>query len=432
MAPAPGHDGPTRGHAAALDAADPLAPLRDRFSDQEDRLCYLDGNSLGRLPRATVERLARVVSDEWGRDLIRSWSHWVDLPRQAGDRLATGVLGASEGSTLVADSTTVNLFKLVSAAVDARPGRRLLVTDEGNFPTDRYVLEGIAAARDLELRLIPTDPIAGPDLDALDDVLGGPRGGRSGDDVAVVSLSHVDYRSAAVTDVVAVNEAASRVGALVVWDLSHAAGAVEVDLEERGCELAVGCTYKYLCGGPGAPAFLYVAPHLHRELRQPIWGWFGQQDQFAMGPAYDPVAGIERFAVGTPSILGLAAADEGIRLAAEAGPAALAAKSRTLTELVVAFYDAHLAALGFTLGSPRDAARRGGHVSLGHVAAWPICQALVDRGVVPDFRGPDLVRLGPAPLSTSAVELWDGLDRLRDLVASGDHDGYDPSPGRVT
>ncbi|RBY81809.1 kynureninase [Blastococcus sp. TF02A-26] len=414
----------SRAAAATLDAADELAPFRDRFVIADDALLYLDGNSLGRLPRETPAALARVVEEQWGRGLVGSWADWIGRATEVGDVIGTGVLGARPGEVLVSDSTSVDLYKLLVAGADARPGRDVLVCCADDFPTDRYLVAGAAAARGMEVREIPADIDEGLDLDVLAAALD--------ERVAVVVLSAVAYRSGALPDLAAVTRLVHDAGALVLWDLSHAAGAVPVELDAVGADLAVGCTYKYLNGGPGAPAFLYVRRELQDELRQPIWGWFGQRDQFAMGPAYDPAPGIERFGVGTPPVLATAAVEVGARLVAEAGIEALAAKGRALTDLVVALADEHLAPHGVVLASPRDAARRGSHVSLAHPQAWQITQALVDRGVVPDFRTPDRVRLGCAPLYTRFVDVWDAMDRFRAVLAEGAHEAYPTERSRVT
>ncbi len=420
----------TRAAAEALDAADPLAGFRARFAGAGDdasdptRPLYLDGNSLGRMPVETPAALARVVEEEWARGLVRSWSSWIGAATRVGDLLAEGVLGARPGEVLVADSTTVDLYKLLVAAADARPGRDVLVCVADDFPTDRYVVAGVAQARGMTVREVPADIDQGLDPAVLAAALD--------ERVAVVVLSAVAYRSGALADVAAVTATAREAGALVLWDLSHAAGAVPVDLAANGADLAVGCTYKYLNGGPGAPAFLYVRRELQEQLRQPIWGWFGQRDQFAMGPAYDPAPGIERFAVGTPPVLATVAVEVGARLVAEAGVERLAVKGRALGELVVALADAWLAPHGVALASPRDPARRGSHVTLAHADAWQLTQALVDRGVVPDFRTPDRVRLGPAPLYTRFVDVWDAMDCFREVLASGAHEGYPTVRARVT
>ena len=394
----------TRAEALALDAADPLADFRTRFVVAADDHVYLDGNSLGRLPVAGRERLETVAA-EWGERLVGGWHEWIDYPARIGDALAAGVLGASPGEVIVTDSVTVNLFKLVCAV----HGGGALVSDRGNFPTDRYILEGIAAARSAELRLFDSDPLDGPCPDDLSSLSEGD----------VVVLSQVAYRSGALADMAALTSAARSRGATLIWDLSHSAGAVPVELGACGAQLAVGCTYKYLNGGPGAPAFLYVAGELQGELRSPIWGWFAQSEQFAMDRAYDPVPGIGRFLAGTPPILQLAAVEEGVRLTAEAGVDRIRAKSVLLTELIVELHDEWLAPLGFSVGTPRDPARRGSHVALRHEQAWPITRALIEAGVTPDFRGPDSIRLGVAPLYTSFAEVWDALDRLR-VIASGE------------
>jgi kynureninase len=405
----------TRAYAETLDAADPLAAFRDRFV-LDPTVTYLDGNSLGRLPASTAERLRRAVEEEWGAGLIRSWADWMSLSAEVGDLIGTGILGARPGEVIVSDSTTVNLYKLAAAALDARPGRRVVVIDDDNFPTDLYVFQGLAAQRGLELRIVHTDLDAGLDPGALRAAVD--------TDVALVSLSHVAYRSGALVDMAAITRIAHDAGALTLWDLSHAAGSVPVPLSAAGADLAVGCTYKYLNGGPGAPAFLYVRSELQAALRQPIWGWFGQADQFTMGARYDPVPGIERFTVGTPSVLATYAVAEGARIVAEAGIGRLRAKGMALTSYLIELADAVLAPLGFSVASPRDAERRGAHVSLHHPAAWQICQALLHRNVVPDFRTPDRLRLGPAPLYTRFTEVWEGVDRMRAIVAAGEHERY--------
>jgi kynureninase len=407
----------TRDEAEALDRADPLGPFRERFVI-EGPVLYADGNSLGRQPIETSERLQRLV-DVWGSRLVTAWHEWIDRPLEVGDLLAASVLGAKPGEVLVCDSTTVNLFKLAAAALARKPGA--LVTDADNFPTDRYVLEGLG-----DLVAFEADPIDGP---TADDVVRAC----AARDVSLVCLSHVAYRSGALADVCAIADAAHDAGALVLLDVSHSAGVARIELEATGVDLAVGCTYKYLNGGPGSPAFLYVRAGLQEELRSPIWGWFGQREQFAMGPAYDPVPGIGRFLAGTPPILGLAAVEVGAELVGEAGVDELRRKSVALTELVVSLYDQRLGRLGFELGTPRDPERRGGHVSVRHVDGWRICRALIERAdVVPDFRAPDSIRLGLPPLYTRFVDAWDIVDRLGRLVESGEHELVDAEPARVT
>ncbi|MGY2128336.1 kynureninase [Blastococcus sp. SYSU DS0617] len=418
----------SRAAAEALDAADPLAGFRARFSgadeDGPDRLLYLDGNSLGRMPLATPAAVSRVVEQEWARGLVGSWSQWIGAATRLGDDLGAGVLGAGRGQVLVGDSTTVNLYKLLVAGAAARPGRDVLVCTADDFPTDRYVVAGVAEAQGMTVREIDADIDEGLDLDVLAAALD--------ERVAVVVLSLVAYRSGALADVAEVTRLVHESGALLLWDLSHAVGAVHVDLDATGADLAVGCTYKYLNGGPGAPAFLYVRRELQAELRSPIQGWFGQRDQFAMGPAYEPAEGIERFGVGTPPVIGMAAVEVGAGVVAEAGIEALAAKGRAMTDLVVALGDEWLVPAGVALASPREAVRRGSHVTFAHPQAWQLTQALVDRSVVPDFRTPDRVRLGPAPLYTRFVDVWDAMDRFRAILADRSYESFPAERSRVT
>jgi len=403
-----------RSYAEARDASDPLAQFRDRFVHYDPALIYLDGNSLGPLPVRTQARIAEVVDQEWGVGLVRSWQRWIALPRQAGDMLGEHLLGAAPGQILVCDSTTVNLYKLAMAALDAQPGRDVIITDDDNFPTDRYVLEGVAAQRGCELRMIHTDLDQGIDLATL--------AGALDERVALVSLSHVAYRSGALADMAALSALAHQAGALVLWDLCHSVGSVPVELDAAGADLAVGCTYKYVNAGPGAPAFVYMRQELAGRLRQPIWGWFGQREQFAMGPAYDPAPGINAFATGTPQVIGTVAVEEGARLLGEVGMDRLRAKSLELTGYLIALADEWLTPLGFALASPREDTRRGGHVTLRHPEALRISQALIREKVVGDYRTPDRLRLGPAPITTSFTDVWDAVDRLRRIAADKAYD----------
>ena len=413
-----------RAHAEELDAADPLAGFRDRFVRDDKSLIYLDGNSLGPLPIATEARIAEVVRQEWGGGLVRSWASWIELPRRAGDLIGEHLVGAAPGQVAVCDSTTINLYKLAAAALAARPGRNVIVTDDDNFPTDRYVLAGIAAQYGCELRMIATGLNDGVREDAV----------RAAVDerTAVLSLSHVAYRSGALADMAAVTAIAHEAGALMLWDLCHSAGAVPVELDASGADLAIGCTYKYINAGPGAPAFLYVRGELQDAISQPVWGWFGQRDQFAMGPGYDPAPGIDRFLTGTPQIIGTAAVQEGARLLGEAGMGRLRAKGVALTELLIGLADEWLAPHGFTVASPRDSARRGAHVTLHHRDAWQLSQALIKAGVVGDYRPPDRLRLGPAPITTRFTDVWDALDALRRIAGDRSYAGLAAEPGRVT
>jgi kynureninase len=406
-----------RAVAEELDTEDPLRGFRDEFVVADEDLVYVDGNSLGRLPRRTVERLREVIADEWGAGLVRSWATWIDLPVQVGDRLGRVALGADAGQVVVADSTTVNLFKLAGAAIEARPGRTTVVCDPSDFPTDRYVLDGLAQARGLTVRHLTADQVEwGVDRD-----------------VAAVVLSVVDYRTGAVADVPAVTAAAHGAGALTVWDLSHAAGAIDVRLDDWGVDLAAGCTYKYLNAGPGAPAWLYVRRGLHDRLVPPVWGWFGQRDQFAMGQAFTPAAGIRRWLSGTPPILGLAAIDEAVAMLERAGIERVRAKGVALTTVAADLWARWLAPHGFALASPADAHQRGSHISLRHPEALRISRALREEAsTVADFRPPDLLRIGLAPLTTRFAEVWDGFDRVRRVTETRAWERYDAAPEAVT
>ena len=400
---------PRRDEAEALDQSDPLGVYLERFVPAPEDLIYLDGNSLGRLPRQTPERLKEVVETQWGQRLIRGWDEgWIELPVAVGDRLGEGLLGAAPGQTMVADSTTVCFFKLASAALGARPDRTEIVTDRDNFPTDRYVLEGLAAQTGSEIVWIEADPHAGP---RPEDV-----GAAVSDKTALVTFSQVAYRSAHLADVNSINRIAHDHGALTLWDLSHSAGALPVALDADGVDLAVGCTYKYLNGGPGAPAFLYVRKEHQDRLRQPIWGWLGRADPFEMAQGYVPGEGIASMLSGTPPVLGLTAAAVGIDLAIEAGINAIREKSMALTEYAIAFVDARLEHFEVSVGSPRDPQRRGSHVALVHPDARALTRRLIELGVIVDFRTPDVIRLGLSPLTTRFADVYDGLERLERLL----------------
>jgi kynureninase len=391
-----------------LDAADPLAAFRDRFVRMERGVIYLDGNSLGRPTKASIEGVNE-VGRRWSTRLIRGWEDgWLELPLVVGDVLGTGVLGAQPGEVAVTDSTTVNLYRLAVAALDARPRRRTVIVERSEFPTDRYIVEGLARERNLEICWLDGDPVEGLSTDDITATFA--------DDTALLILSAVNYRSAAIVDIKAVTDAARAAGALVLWDLSHAGGSIPVELTANGVDLAVGCTYKYLNGGPGAPAFLHVRRELQDELRPPIQGWFAQARQFEMGPTFERRPGIGGWLVGTPGILALTAAKAGIELTAEAGIDTIRAKGIALTEFAIDLLDAWLAPLGCSLGSPRDQARRGAHISIRHPDARRLTRALIDRNVLPDFRAPDSIRIGLSPLTTSFQDVHDGLSTLRALL----------------
>lgn len=396
--------------AEALDAADPLGPLRNEFIDAGDVLAYLDGNSLGRPLEATARLMAEFISGQWAGRLIQGWTDgWLEWPLRLGDRLGHVALGAAAGQVVVADSTTVLLYKLARAAVDARPGRRKVVLDTDNFPTDRYVLEGIAAERDLTLVWIETDPATGIHPSQVAEVVD--------DDTALVLFSHVAYRSGWLADAAAINRIAHDAGALTMWDLSHSVGSVPVELDAWDVDLAVGCTYKYLNGGPGAPAFAYLRTALQDELRQPIRGWMGHRAAFEMGPGHEYAPGIRALLSGTPPILAMVPLQANLDMLAEAGIGAVRAKSTRLTGYALDIADEWLTPLGVEVVSPRDPDRRGGHVTLRRPGFEKLLEPLWARGVIPDYRRPDGLRIGPAPLSTSFVEVHRGLAVLRDLIA---------------
>jgi len=405
-----------RDACAALDAGDPLAPMRGRFVLDEG-LIYLDGNSLGALPAATPPRLARVVGEEWGRGLIGSWNDagWIEAPRRLGDKVA-GLIGAEAGEVLVADSTSVNLFKLLAGAVRARPGRRVVLSHADNFPADLYVAQGLCELLDggCELRTVAPAELAGA-LDA---------------DVAVLMVTHVDYATGAVQDMAALSAAARGCGALSLWDLSHSTAALPVDLGGCGADLAVGCGYKYLNGGPGAPAFAWAHPRhtlrMDAEQRwQPLSGWLGHAAPFEFTPSYRPAAGVARFVCGTPPVIAMAALECGIDtlLAAEplGGIAALRRKSVALTELFIRLVESRCAGHGLVLHAPRDAERRGSQASFARAeGGYAIMQALIARGVIGDFRAPDLLRFGFTPLYTRFVDVWDAVEHLAQVLQGGE------------
>lgn len=392
--------------ASALDAADPLRAYRDLFVGAETSLVYFDGNSLGRPPKATIARLDAFIREEWGGRLIRGWDEsWMKLPFAIGDTIGRAAIGAAPGQTVVGDSTTVLLYKLVRAAFDAQhaadPERIEIVVDRDNFPTDRYLVEGIAAERGGRVRWIDVDLSSGVDAEALAAAVG-PQ-------TAVVLLSHVAYRSGYLADAASLTAIAHDAGALILWDLCHSAGSVPVEADAWEFDLAVGCTYKYLNGGPGSPAFAYVAERHQATLAQPIQGWMGTADVFLMGPEYRPADGMRRFLSGTPPVLGMLAMQDTLAMIEDAGIRAIRDKSVALTEFALRLSDQLLAPLGVTVTSPRDDARRGGHVTLSHPAMREVTARLWAQDVIPDYRDPHGLRIGLSPLSTSFAEVLDGM-----------------------
>ena len=395
----------TRDEGRALDAADPLREMRERFVLPEG-VIYLDGNSLGALPKATSPQLFDTLERQWGEDLITSWNKhgWIDWPQRIAARLAP-IVGASPSELIIADSTSVCLFKLLASAVAALPGRKTILTQECNFPTDLYVAQGLADMLGLQLSAVPAGAVA----DAIDE------------DTAVVTLTHVDYRTGAFHDMTAINARAHDAGALTLWDLSHSAGAMKLDLRGSGCDLAVGCGYKYLNGGPGAPAFIFVADRLQAELRPPLQGWMGHAEPFAFDDDYRPASGIARFLTGTPSVIALATFDAGLATFDGCSMSDVEAKARALTQLFIDEVEARCGA-EVRLVSPSDPAARGSHVSFAHPEGYAVVQALVAHKVIGDFRAPDLMRFGFAPLYNRFDEAWRAADSLADILATREWD----------
>ena len=398
--------------AVELDAADPLAGYRDHFVGTDTDLSYLDGNSLGRPLKRTVTDISAFIQDSWGGRLIRGWDEdWLQLPEAIGDQLGRAVLGAAPGQTIIADSTTVVLYKLIRAALAAvtDPARTEIVLDTDNFPTDRYLLEGIAREEGLTLRWIDADPAAGVTVDQVTAAVGPA--------TAVVVLSQVAYRSGFLADLPAITAAVHDAGALVVWDLCHSAGSVELQLDAAGVDFAAGCTYKYLNGGPGSPAFAYVNARHLPALNQPIWGWMGRKDAFEMAAGYEPAPGIRGFLSGTPAIFGMIAMQGTLDLIEEAGMKALREKSRKLTAFALELHDAWLAPAGVVLATPRDPELRGSHITVDHPGFREMTAELWEQDVIPDFRAPHGIRIGLSPLSTSFAEVYRGVAAIRDLLA---------------
>ncbi len=414
-------------YARELDKHDPLSGFRDEFVIADPDLIYLDGNSLGRLPRRTASRMREVVEHEWGRRLIRGWGEgWFTAPQRIGGKIAR-LLGARADEAILTDSTSVNFFKLVMAALAAKPDRRTVVTDDLNFPSDLYLLQGAVklAGADYRLEVVHSEDGLTVSNEALAAVVDG--------DTALVTLTHTAFKSGYVYDMGAITEMAHRAGALMLWDLSHSAGAMPLALNGANVDLAVGCTYKYLNGGPGAPAFLYVRKELQEKLLSPIWGWFGQKAQFDMKLDYEPGPGLQRFLAGTPTMLSLAAVEPSVDLLLEAGMDRLRSKSVQQTEYLIALWEALLQPLGVTLNSPRDSNRRGSHVSLGHPEGLRIDRALIeDMNVIPDFRYPDNIRLGIAPLYTSFADIHEAVMRLRRVIVERLYEKYPVERPEVT
>jgi kynureninase len=419
-----------REYALELDRKDPLANYRSKFVITDPNLCYLDGNSLGRLPHATVKAVGDFLSQEWGNEVVTGWAHWIDEAQVAGDLLGRAVLGAGTGQVLVCDTTSVNFYQLCVAAIKARPGRKTIITDAANFPTDRYILDGIAKQFGLNLIIIDNEDPAIAENELISAEL---LEKYMSEDVALVTFEVIQYRSGARTDIQSITDLARSYGALVVWDASHAAGAIEMNFDACGVDLAVGCTYKYGNSGPGSPAWLYVNKKIQKELQVPIQGWFGNEDQFGMGPHFEKAEGIRGFQIASPSIIGIRGVQVAFSMIEEAGIDVIAAKAALGTQMMIDLYDEWLAPLGYTLLTSRNPKERGGHISIGHPDAARICVALRKfANVIPDYRTPNAIRLAIAPLPTSYVEVWDGFQRIRDLTQTRQYEKIEGSDSRVT
>ena len=420
------NDMTSRSTAQALDAKDPLSKYRDEFMIADPSLCYLDGNSLGRMPNATVGVVENYLRGEWATKLVSGWTDWIDEAQSVGDLIGRASLGAAVGQMLCVDTTSVNFYQLCSAAVDARSDRKTVITDTANFPTDRYILEGICKQRGLKLIVIDDDDgeeFISPEMLAA--VLN--------DDVALVSLSVIQYRSGVLHDVAKLTQLARDAGALFVWDASHAVGVVPMQYDRDKVDLAVGCTYKYGNSGPGSPAWLYVSHRLQSELNVPIQGWFAQDDQFAMGQGFDRTTGMRGFQIASPSIIGMRCVTTAFEMIERAGLSAIAQKAAQGTELMLALHDAWLQPLGFSVVTPRDSKRRGGHISVRHPDSQKISEAMrIFGNVIGDFRQPDCIRLAISPLPTSYVEVFDGFERIRDVVAAKKYLEVGEATTRVT
>lgn len=416
----------SRAYAEVLDANDPLAHYRDEFFIADPAQCYLDGNSLGRLPKRTIENVNNYLLKEWGEQIVNGWSSWIDEAQSTGDLIGRAALGATAGQVLAVDTTSVNFFQLCDSAIAARPGRRTVISDTANFPTDRYILEGLCQRLGLNLVLLSDDH--GDEY-----ITSAMLKEHLNDDVALVTLSVIQYRSGALHDVAAITELTHGVGALMLWDASHAIGVVPLQFDRDCVDMAVGCSYKYGNSGPGSPGWLYVRHELQQQLNVPIKGWFAQDDQFAMAPGFDRAIGIRGFQIASPSIIGLRCVQTAFEMIDDAGLPAIAAKAATGTELMIALHDAWLARLGCSIVTPRDATRRGGHITIRHPDARLISEGLRRfANVVADFRRPDCLRLAISPLATSYVEIWEGFNRLRELITTRAYEQVGEATSRVT
>ena len=424
---------PSLDFAHQLDSQDPLAAYREGFVITDPDLIYLDGNSLGRMPKASAARAKQIVDEQWGNDLIRGWNKgWWEAPSRVGDKIGQ-LIGAAPGQTIVTDTVSINLFKLATSALTLQSRKKRIITDTFNFPSDLYILQGIQsllshAVRNTQyevFRIGSQDSDLTPDLSQLESAIN--------ENTALVTLSHVTFKSGYIYDMQRITDLAHAKGALVLWDLSHSVGALPIHLDDCNADLAIGCTYKYLNGGPGAPAFLYVNKNIQEKLSSPIWGWWGQKNPFDFGLNYEPATGAQRFLVGTQPMISLLTMEAALEPTLQAGMDAIRLKSILMTDYAALLADNLLAPLGFSLGSPRDSAQRGSHISIRHTDGYRINRALIeDMNVIPDFRAPDNIRLGFAPLYTSFAEIWEGFDRIKRVMEEERYEKYPKQKLTVT
>ena len=425
----------TQAQVQELDRKDPLNKYISEFVKSDPTLCYLDGNSLGRLPKQTIENINDFLTNEWGKELVNGWTHWIDEAQRVGDLVGEAALGAKNGQVLVTDTTSINFYRACKAAISARPGRKTIIIDEANFPTDRYILQGIAEELNLKLVTIQNDIRSeSGKYNGSDELITGSELEKYlNEDVALVTLSVIQYRSGALNDVKELTKLIHNNGSLVVWDASHAIGVVDLQFDRDDVDLAIGCTYKYGNSGPGAPAWIYINQRLQNELSMPIQGWFAQKDQFVMGSEFEKAEGMRGFQIASPSILGIRCVKTSFEMIKAASLRTISEKAAIGTSLMIEMFDELLAPLGFELTTPRDSNKRGGHISIHHIDAEKIARGLrIDKNVIPDYRVPNCIRLAISPLTNSYEEIWEGFIRISDYVKSGDYQLLGEAKSSVT
>jgi kynureninase len=425
----------TQAQVQELDRKDPLNKYISQFVKNDPTLCYLDGNSLGRLPKKTIENINEFLTNEWGKELVNGWTHWIDEAQRVGDLVGEAALGAKNGQVLVTDTTSINFYRACKSAISARPGRKTIIIDEANFPTDRYILQGIAKDLNLKLVTIQNDirSESGQYNGSDESITIAELEKHLTEDVALVTFSVIQYRSGALNDVKELTKLIHKNGSLVVWDASHAIGVVDLQFDRDDVDLAIGCTYKYGNSGPGAPAWIYVSQKLQNELSMPIQGWFAQKDQFIMGSEFEKAEGMRGFQIASPSILGLRCVKTSFEMIKAASLRTISEKAAIGTSLMIEMFDESLAPLGFELTTPRDSNRRGGHISIHHIGAEKIARGLrIDKNVIPDYRVPNCIRLAISPLTNSYEEIWEGFIRIADYVKSGDYQLLGEAKSSVT